>query len=754
MKPLTETRTNLKKKDILKLLSRTDKWYLGGGGRLLWAPQFPRFLDQPGFWDTAHYYNFGMQPLFTWTLLDDHGRQIRLQSKGRTWTPAELKQRFASRVNKDISIEETKVVLPNSVAASQIALKSRSRKAITLHLVAWTAQETNPSVQTTWVSGTGFKRDRLCFEKHVRGPQHTDFSCSVVLGINRTGRSHALNLSEGILPPPDWSTTPFSESFRGGRLPGESRLSGVTDDGVIFGAIHTRVTIKPGSTESLTVAMAFDSGPREASQSLTGVLGSDAAALSRMTWREYFGTLPYFQCSDEHLTRYYWYRWYGLRLNTVWNGEGNYNYPFVCEGIGYFRAPISYSAPAQMLETRWMHDPELARGILLTFVDNQREDGGFRGYIDPSYYREELFYHANWGRALQELEHIHPSKEFLAEVYDALKRYVQYFDRERDEAVSGLYDIHNHYETGQEYMRRYTVVHPDADRSNWGRVFRLKGVDVTVYIYELKRALGALAARTEKLDEAELWNLEAERIKTAMLQQMWDPYEEMFSDVDPATGERTMVKAATCFHPYLTDIVSKEHLPGLKRHLLNKKEFWTPFPVPSSSADDAMFSAYAGWKGKRMNCPWNGRVWPMTNSHIAEALATNAIRFNDNTLKQKTVEFILGFITMMFFDGDSKRPNCFEHYNPLTGQPSLYRGFDDYMHSWVNDVIIKYVCGIRPGPEDVTIDPFPFALSYFVIDDVIIGKKRIRIQRQGNNFTVWIDGRLRKKSSIGKPLHV
>src|SRR2546429_4324554 len=29
----------------------------------------------------------------------------------------------------------------------------------------------------------------------------------------------------------------------------------------------------------------------------------------------------------------------------------------------------------------------------------------------------------------------------------------------------------------------------------------------------------------------------------------------------------------------------------------------------------------AEWKGKRHNCPWNGRVWPMTNSHIIEALA-------------------------------------------------------------------------------------------------------------------------------------
>ena len=31
-------------------------------------------------------------------------------------------------------------------------------------------------------------------------------------------------------------------------------------------------------------------------------------------------------------------------------------------------------------------------------------------------------------------------------------------------------------------------------------------------------------------------------------------------------------------------------------------------------------NANAEWKGKRHVCPWNGRVWPMTNSHVMEAL--------------------------------------------------------------------------------------------------------------------------------------
>ena len=339
-------------------------------------------------------------------------------------------------------------------------------------------------------------------------------------------------------------------------------------------------------------------------------------------------------------------------------------------------------------------------------------------------------------------------------MYEGLKKYAGYFDRERDEEVSGLYDIDNHYETGQEYMHRYTAVNPQADQANWGEVFRLKGVDVTVYVYELKRALAFTAEHLGRSDEAELWKLEAEKIRKAVLIAMWDPKEEMFFDVDPATGNRTMVKAATCFYPYSTDIVDKNHLPGLKRHLLNPKEFWTPFPAPSSSADDELFSAAPEWKGKRMNCPWNGRVWPMTNSHLAEALGQSAVRFADRDLRRKAAEFITRFIRMMFFEHDPTRPNCFEHYNPVTGKPSLYRGIDDYQHSWVNDLIIKYVCGIRPDEFSVTIDPFPFGLKNAVIDNVLVRGRRLKVEIKGGTFRIWLDGKQQAQSTIGKSLQL
>jgi hypothetical protein len=748
----------MKNINILRLLSREDKWYLGGGNRLLWAPPFPLHLDTPGFWDEAHYYNYELKPLFTWTILDENGREIPLKFLKRRWDPSCLEQQYQGRIGGSetkLRLTEHRAVIPNDVALSVIEVRNPTKKRLRLHFVAWTTQEHFPSKESVWMSDIEHSKGTMSFRKVLRPSVNPHLEIACAFSLNPPSRSFALNLSQTTALQPDWRQTPWFENLGSAGLGNKKQLDGMNNGGLVYMALHSPIAVAPGQSMQVSVGFAVSSTAEESRSSLRVALQQpDPIDLSRMNWNDHFSSIPSFKCSDESLQRYYWYRWYGLRLNTQFGSEGNYKRPFVCEGIGYFRAPISYSATCHMLENRWMHEPDLAQGSLLTFLDNQRDDGGFRGYIDMNYFRQEMFYHADWGNALLQLDLIHPSQSYLEGVYDGLKKYVGYFDRERDEEVSGLYDIDNHYETGQEFMHRYIEVNPQADQDNWGEVFRLKGVDVTVYIYRLKQALCTIAEKLGKNDDAELWKIEAQKIKSAVIEKMWDPKEEMFFDVDPASGERTNVKAATCFYPYFTDIVEKSHSHGLKRHILNKKEFWTPFPIPSSSADDEFFCAEPEWKGKRMNCPWNGRVWPMTNSHIAEALAHFAIRMKDNVLRKQASVFMTKYVKMMFFDHDSARPNCFEHYHPFSGTPSVYRGIDDYQHSWVNDLIIKYLCGIRPEEFCVVIDPFPFGVKAILIDDVIIRGRRLKVEIDNTRFVVWLDGQHHAESVLGKPISI
>ncbi len=745
----------MKKIDPVRYLRRDDKWYLGGGGNLVFAPPFPVWLDYPGFWDKAHYYNLEIEPVFTWTLLDEEGHEIPLRGSAPIWSPATRERMFhpAARNSSGmgITIRESAFCLPNGILGADLDIVTSARLSRVVHLVAWTAQASFPSRPSAWITNITPRRGGLAFTKNFPAGKGPVFRIRCGLELSPGADSHGIHGSEGEIIRPEWRFTPWSEKFHNS-LPRESGLPAKEDDQIVYLAVHRRVRLSPGTDRKVSVLFSAASPTEDLRARYRPV--SRRVSLSRRSgenWNTYFSSVPYVECSDEFLSRYYWYRWYGLKLNTIRGKTRNYHHPATCEGIGYFRAPISYSAPGHVLENRWNHDPLLAEGIISTFLDNQRDDGGFRGYIDPHYYRQEMFYHANWGMALRGLSAVHFHPRFLRDVYEGMRNYVAYFDRTRDREGSGLYDITNHYETGQEYMHRYLTVNPRADRKNWGEVFRLKGVDVTTYIYELKQFLAWLARAVLHDDrQSDRLEREAAKIKTAVLKSMWNPRSGMFFDVDPRSNRQTKIPAAVCFYPYMTDIVSTTHIHGLKHHLFSEREFWTPFPVPSSARTDDYFSDTPEWKGKRMNCPWNGRTWPMTNSHIADALGQCAVRFHDRDLRRRTAEFILKFIRMMFFDGDPGRPNCFEHYNPLTGSPSRYRGIDDYQHSWVNDLIMKYVAGIRPQYDRLIVDPFPFPVEYALIDNVLVRDFHVRVIREGRTFRVWIDGKEKGRQSLGR----
>lgn len=728
--------------NILNLLSRNDKYYLGGGNRIVWTPPSPVWLDKPGFWDKANFYNYDIEPVFTITLLNENGVEIPLRFQRREWNPARLVQFYQSDVG--IFITEEKSTLPEDSLVSVFTIENQNDKPVNLHYLAWTVQESLPSKGKNFIDNLDLINNKIIFTKFLQFQKLPLYSIHCAFGLNENLDSYDINFSQFTAKIPRWDYTPFYDHLNAEKLNNDIKITGLSQDGLIYMALHKNIQIPAKGKHKIWSAMAFARNDDDTMDQLSiSMHHKNPIEVSVKNWEQFFESLPSFNCSDPVLTRYYWYRWYGLRLFTIQGGgEPNYPYSCVCEGVSYFRVHVTYSAQCHMLETRWMNNPEIAQGSLLNFINLQNNDGSFTGHIYANGVQTSGFYHANWGKSVLAVHEIHPELNFLDKAYHGLAKYVAYFDRERDKEESGLYNVLDQYETGQEYMSRYQVVDEKADSYDWIHNIHLKGVDATVYIYELKQALAKIAEILDKNDEHQEWKTGAEKIKSAILKKMWDPCEQMFFDVNPLTMERTNIKTAVCFYPYFTDIVDEAHLPGLKRHLLNPNEFWTEWPVPATSVDDSMFNPDAEWKGKRHNCPWNGRVWPMTNSHIAEVLAICAIRFNDELLKKAFVHFIQKFIKMLHFekaDGskDFNRPNCFEHYHPYYGRACVYRGIDDYQHSWVVDLILKYVVGISINPKGkILLNPFDFGLDYLNVENLFIAGKKYSIKMKNNFYEI------------------
>jgi hypothetical protein len=816
--------TTLGPMDRLDALARPDKWYLSAGEGVIWAPPFPDHLDRPGFWDEAHVFHFPVRPLFTVALVDTRGREIGLRAADRRWRPDRLILRWETDLGPGAGARPGG---PTLVEERSVLSGARFGS-------IWHAGDdgwAHPSLAGAWLvafsqipadglrgeigriggaAGAGDLEGGLRWRRRITHREHlaTELGFELMAAVGESGdagtagsavRRRAVR-SEGR-ETPRWALTPFPEIWR----PGSRGDGGGLDDDMALrggpgGWVHAAVAVPlgavtPGAPISFTLAVgtpgylagegqgrggANTTSPRDAGSAASvgpAVPGLRPASPGEAEsgWRAYFEDYPRFRCSDPFLERYWDYRIYGLRLNRVAPGTNGYPHPAIAEGIGYFHWPISYSAQCHMLEARW-GDPAAARGSLLNFLAAQRDDGSLPGrlHLCPDAPSEPDFYHASWGDAALAVDAVVPDEGFRREAYTGLSRYARWLMTARDPEASGMVTITNHYETGQEYMSRYLAVDPSADTTEWEPRLALKGIDVTVYLHRLQRALAVLARRLGRGDEAAEWDEAAAASARAILDVMWDPRTGVFSDVDAATPgsmARTGIKAAVCFYPLLTDLLADEHVDRLLAHLTDPDEFWTEWPVPSSSVDDPFYDPDGLWKGKRHNCPWNGRVWPMTNSHVIDGLLRQW-RAGRRQVGPVAAELLVKFVRMMFDDQDPDRPNCFEHYSPDTAHPSRFRGIDDYQHSWVLDLLARGAAGLDPdgwlgdgvGPGDdgapaeaarplLVVDPLPLGLESLDLEGALVRGHSVAVRIRGDELTVTVDGETHE-GAVGEPLAV
>ena len=471
-----------------------------------------------------------------------------------------------------------------------------------------------------------------------------------------------------------------------------------------------------------------------------------------LPWESFFDDFPHFRSGDPYVDRYFDYRIHGLGLNRIEGSWGPIRHPAIAEGPEYFHVPITYSAQCHMMEMRWRKGGREAWGSLLNFVHNQKPDGSFHGRLYPEHLEETDFYHANWGDALLAVDDMQPDEVALARCYEGLSRYARWLSAARDPEGSGMFTVTNHFETGQEYMSRYMAVDEEADVAGWRPQLRLKGIDVTVYAHQLFRALESVARRLERPRDEAGWRGLAARAWRAIDERMWSAEAQLFTDVDGRTGERTGVKAAVGFYPLLTGRVGGARLDALFDHLEDPGTFGTPFPLPSSSVDDPRFSAEGVWRGKRRNCPWNGRVWPMTTSHVIEGLL-RCWRSGSERAGRLAADMLIRFARLMFTDGDPARPNCFEHYNPYTGRACHFRGIDDYQHSWILDLLARGFAGLHVDASGIEVRPLPDGPARVSLGPVVARGRTLHVEVEPGRVGVSVDGE-RFDGPRGEPLRV
>ena len=707
-------------------MNQSHKFALSGGGYCLYSPVYPRHQYELGFADEVRIFNIPIEPLFALTVLED-GVPLTLECN-----EIDVQSGKAMHFENEAGLEivETRYVTADDRFVSELKVvnEGKDERKITAAMWTWT----DPEGEAPSLEGDSVRiRRTLQHEKFAPVP------VEIVWGNPDSKGARCLLpfFAEGGSNRPDWEETPW---YGMAELPTPRakkpmvKPSPILPNARVYIGVFREIELKGGaSVEHRFEANIIFKGkginyrPRRPDPK------------DENTYQAFMDKAPKFECEDPRLERIVKHRLELIHLLRVPHGVGHISSPSVCEGSGDRHQPVSFSAPAIMREVRWLADPTLGRGILKGFFDNVRQNGMVPGRLYMTSLQNCDFFHADWGGGFMAFDQMHGDKATKRAVLMSMQRYVKWLANTRDPEGSGLTDITNQFESGQEFSRRYTIIDDKADRAEENdEQFRLKGIDASVFRYKLVHYLAQVADEAQEKAMANRFIAEREVIQDIIRRRMWDEKAKLFMDVDPKTRRRTGVKAAVGFYPLGTDIPTPEITEALLSTLGDRKEFWTPYPVPSLALSDPFYDVNGHWKGTRRNGPWNGRVWPMVNSHIMEGLSYVAERGNKKAQKllgdlfERTIKMVSGELE------NSEEPTCFEHYSPETGMPGRYRGVDVYLHSFLMDNIFRVACGFAVRFGEIQDDPVIDDMPDFKLRNIPVGNKLFDIERKNGKLKI------------------
>lgn len=517
-------------------------------------------------------------------------------------------------------------------------------------------------------------------------------------------------------------------------------------------AMHRRIALGPGDTTSINIVMAMGENLPEAERTAHAwETLRDPLAHHQRTFQAWFDeNCPQFACDDPFITRLYWYRWFVARHNLSRARTGNLPEPYFFEGTRrpHFARLVAFSSPHIIAETRWLRDPQYARGQVHNHGLNADDDDHFfiSARID-----EKGGHYTNWiSRAAWELFWVHPDIGWLRDVLRSLGSDVLGTLRRFDHDQDALPAPESHWTTGMEFQPSFFYFN---DYDNTLPAASLKRPDFAAYVYGNARAVAEAYAFVGLDDEAARFNAIARRIRQAALSKMWDEHDRFFYAVRERDDALARVREIVGFYPFMTRLAPDE--PRYTRafaYLIDPGEFWTPFPPATVTQHCPAYTPrVAHWPaagGRTHGCMWNGPTWPHASSVILDAVAAAVQDYDDAPVSPRHFWHLFERYTRLHFeDGDLERPYLTEYYDGETGEP-MPDGCPDYFHSTYNDLVIRYLVGLQPtNTERLVLRPIPGPLNWFSLRRVRYRGHDVDIVYNGGDgpgplgLTVWIDGR-------------
>ncbi|WP_371477314.1 amylo-alpha-1,6-glucosidase [Kitasatospora sp. NBC_00315] len=129
---------------------------------------------------------------------------------------------------------------------------------------------------------------------------------------------------------------------------------------------------------------------------------------------------------------------------------------------------------------------------------------------------------------------------------------------------------------------------------------------------------------------------DAGAIGAALVRHCWDEATGAFYDIDLVAGRRVEILTAGSLFPILLDSVPRATAERvIEQHLLNEREFWRPYPIPSVAATEPSYDPTFA-----TGAIFRGSSWVNLNWYLYWGLRGRGYHAEARTLADRTCELV------------------------------------------------------------------------------------------------------------------
>ena len=496
--------------------------------------------------------------------------------------------------------------------------------------------------------------------------------------------------------------------------------------------VHRSLDVPAGdAVVQAQVAVSFENRARSGSD---GGLPDDLLTQHQQAYnRWFFDNVPYFDAADPAFKKMWFYRWWVVRFNMTQADTPDLKGYRFYEGKLGFDNTITFATPVQLKELTYLRDPQFGLQQAENAYANLAASGAV---VDPagSPYWGETYSH--WiASAVAEFNRVHPIppetlRALLPPMARDVRAWLTTFDRDADALperarprVTG-YDL----DILSYWFFSGTKLDLHAD------LVDLERVDFASFVYANARGVAELARLANEPSLATEFQALATRIRTAVLQSLWDDETHFFYPQRARDHTRIPIRELHGFFPFTTLLAPDEprYLEAMRK-FIDPEEFWARFPPVITSQ-----YYYRRWTWEMDGLSRN--IAPHPISMGARTLLQVLKHYHQNIISPDHFMDLMTRYNALVYPGVNPfdpywRPNAHEYYSKwepyqVSERPKPSDISHDF-HSMYCALVVEGVVGLTPR-NDAKIEIQPAALhwKYFLLD---------RLRYHGKDLTIIWD---------------